>query len=72
MLLSTRDVAQRLNVTENCVRRLIRAGRLRALAPAGRRTGYRISEADLNTYVATHLGITFRPLEMGQSSERAV
>jgi excisionase family DNA binding protein len=43
-LLTIAEVAERLRVNEETVRRWVRAGRLTAVMPGGRKAGYRISE----------------------------
>jgi excisionase family DNA binding protein len=42
--LTVLEVAERLRVNEETVRRWVRTGRLRAVMPGGRKAGYRISE----------------------------
>lgn len=49
--LTVADVARRLQVTEETVRRWIRAGDLSALNLGGRKGGYRIRRADLATFI---------------------
>ncbi len=50
-LLSVGDVADRLKVTEDTVRRWLREGRLQAYRLGGGRSGWRISEADLRRFL---------------------
>lgn len=52
-LLTVGEAAARLETTADAIRRWIRAGKLRATRPAGRRTGYRITEAELESYIKT-------------------
>jgi excisionase family DNA binding protein len=54
--LTTRDVADRLGVSTNFVVEEIQAGRLQALVirRAGVRTLYRVSDANLDTYLARY------------------
>lgn len=47
-LLSVEDVAARLNVSEETVRRWLRLGRIRGLRPGGGKTVYRIPESELD------------------------
>ena len=47
--LTVPEVAERLRVTEETVRRWVRTGRLPAVMPGGRKAGYRISERALRT-----------------------
>ena len=42
--LTVPEVAERLRVNEETVRRWVRTGRLRAVMPGGRKAGYRILE----------------------------
>jgi len=42
--LTVPEVAERLRVNEETVRRWVRTGRLVAVMPGGRKAGYRISE----------------------------
>lgn len=49
--LTVADVAKLLQVTEETVRRWIRAGELSALNLGGRRGGYRIRRVDLATFI---------------------
>jgi excisionase family DNA binding protein len=50
-LLTTQDVAARLRVGLDDVRRWIRSGALPAVALGGRRMGYRVSESALAQFV---------------------
>ena len=49
--LTVRQIAQRLQVNEQVVRRWIRAGELPAARLGSRKLGYRISEAALAAFV---------------------
>jgi excisionase family DNA binding protein len=60
-LLTVREVADRLKVGEETVRRYVRQGRLRALALAGRSTGYRIEAAELERFLAAGRGVRLPP-----------
>jgi excisionase family DNA binding protein len=44
-------VAERLQLPVEAIRRAIRAGRLRAYLPAGRRHGYRIAESAIRDFL---------------------
>jgi len=46
-LLTVHDVADRLKITPETVRRWLRAGKLRGLRPGGDKMGYRIAEGEL-------------------------
>jgi excisionase family DNA binding protein len=54
--LTTAEVAERLRVTEDTVRRWIRNGDLPVLNLGGSRAGYRIREADLDAFIAERYG----------------
>jgi excisionase family DNA binding protein len=49
--LNVPEVAERLDVGEETVRRWIRSGDLAALDLGGRRAGYRIRESDLEAFL---------------------
>jgi excisionase family DNA binding protein len=49
--LTVPEVAERLRVKPDAVRRWIRLGRLRAHMLGGTKTGYRVSEADLEHFI---------------------
>jgi len=49
--LTVAEVAERLHVGEEAVRAWLRAGRLGGFRPGARRTGWRISEADLQAFI---------------------
>lgn len=44
-LLTVPEVAERLRVNDETVRRWVRTGRLKAVMPGGRKAGYRIAES---------------------------
>ena len=46
-VLTVREVAERLRVTEESVRRWLRAGRIRGVMIGGQRSGYRIPESEV-------------------------
>jgi excisionase family DNA binding protein len=46
-MLKVRDVAERLNVPDETVRRWIRSGRMNAIMLGGTKTGYRIPESEI-------------------------
>jgi excisionase family DNA binding protein len=50
-LLTTREVAARLNVSEYTVRDYLRAGRLRGIRPGGTKAGWRVSETELARFI---------------------
>jgi excisionase family DNA binding protein len=50
-LLTTAQVAERVGVNEDTVRRWIREKRLPAYMPGGTKTGYRVRAADLDRYL---------------------
>ena len=54
--LTVDQVAQMLNVTEETVRRWIRAGDLPVLELGGRKAGYRIRQTDLDRFIADRYG----------------
>jgi len=53
--MTTAEVAEYLRVTDETVRRWIRAGEI-AVLDLGRRGGYRIRRADLDTFVSERFG----------------
>jgi len=57
-------VAEQLDVAEDTVRRWLRERRLRGFMPGGRRSGYRIREAELERFVSK--------LESTAAEERSV
>lgn len=54
--LTVADVAERLRVSQETVRRWIRDGRLPVLDLGGPKVGYRIKESALATFVAERYG----------------
>lgn len=54
--LTTADVAEVLKVSEETVRRWIRAGELPVLGVGGRRGGYRIRREDLDAFIDQRFG----------------
>ena len=52
-LLTVRQVALRLKMNEETVRRWIKAKRLHALMPGGPKLGWRIPASELDRYLAT-------------------
>ena len=46
-VMTVREAAERLRVTEESVRRWLRSGRLRGVMIGGQRSGYRITEAEV-------------------------
>lgn len=52
MLLTIKQVAERLQLSSATVRELIRSGRLRAIRTLGDRGSFRISEAALAEYLS--------------------
>ncbi|MDP9362897.1 MAG: helix-turn-helix domain-containing protein [Chloroflexota bacterium] len=55
--LSVPDVAKRLDVSEETVRRWIRGRALPVLDLGGPKAGYRIREADLETFLSERYGL---------------
>jgi excisionase family DNA binding protein len=49
--LTVKDVAARLGETEDFVRRLIKAGKLRGYRPGGGRAEWRIDDVDLDAHI---------------------
>jgi excisionase family DNA binding protein len=54
--LTVRDVAEELQVTEETVRRWIRAGELAVLELGGPRAGYRIRRDELERFIKQRYG----------------
>jgi excisionase family DNA binding protein len=52
-LLTVPEVAERLRVNPESVRRWIRSGRLKGVLFGGTKTGYRVAESDLKRFIAT-------------------
>ena len=55
--LSVTDVAERLRVSEETVRRWIRSSSLPVLDLGGPKAGYRIREADLDEFLTQRYGV---------------
>jgi excisionase family DNA binding protein len=51
-LLTVREVAERIRSSPETVRRWLRQGKLRGFRPGGTKLGYRISEAELERFLA--------------------
>ena len=51
-LLTVRDVATRLRISEWTVRQWLRRGRLKGIRPGGTKAGWRISEGELAEFIA--------------------
>ena len=51
-LLTVQEVAERLRVNPETVRRWLRQGRLRGVMPGGDRAGYRVAESELRRFLA--------------------
>ncbi|HEY8743554.1 MAG TPA: helix-turn-helix domain-containing protein [Chloroflexota bacterium] len=51
-MLKVEDVASRLNVREEAVRRWLRQGQLKGIRLGGTRLGWRIPEAELERFIA--------------------
>jgi excisionase family DNA binding protein len=54
--LTTREIAQRLKLTEYTVREWLRTGRLKGYRPGGDRAGWRVRESDLQQFLETTAG----------------
>jgi excisionase family DNA binding protein len=52
-LLTVREVAERLRSSPETVRRWLRQGKLRGFRPGGTKLGYRVSESELQRFIAT-------------------
>ena len=50
-LLTVPEVAERMRVGVDTVRRWLRTGRLKGLLPGGTKTGYRVRERDLEAFI---------------------
>jgi excisionase family DNA binding protein len=57
-LLTVPEVAERLRVSQETVRRYLRRGWLKGLVLGGRSTGYRIEEEELERFLAANRGAT--------------
>lgn len=51
--MTVRQAAKKLNMNEQAVRRLIRAGALPASSPGGRKTGYRIAASAAEAFMVS-------------------
>ena len=51
-ILTVPEVAERLKVRPEAIRRWIRAGKLPAFLPGGTKTGYRIKASELEQFIA--------------------
>ena len=51
-LLTVKDVARRIQVSDWTVREWLRTGRLRGIRPGGTKIGWRIAEADVARFLA--------------------
>ena len=49
--LTVREVAERLRIPEDTLRIWLRHGRIRGFRPGGKKTGWRITESDLNEFI---------------------
>lgn len=54
--LTVKQVAAHLNLTEETVRRWIRAGEIPVLELPSRKAGHRIRQSDLDTFIAERYG----------------
>jgi len=52
-LLTVREVAERLRSSPEAVRRWLRTGKLRGYRPGGTKLGYRVSESELQRFIAS-------------------
>ena len=50
--LTVHDIAERLAVNEDTVRRWLRDRRVRGFLPGGMRTGYRVRESELERFIS--------------------
>ena len=55
-LLTVQDVAARLKITPETVRRWLRTGKLRGALPGGDKMGYRIAEGEVARLLNTTVG----------------
>lgn len=60
-LLTVEEVAARLRLSQETVRRYIRGGKLRGVALGGRSAGYRIEDAELRRFLDEKRGGTLSP-----------
>ena len=56
-LLTVREVAERIRVSEWTVTDWLRKGQLRGMRPGGTKAGWRIAEADLDDFLAARANI---------------
>ena len=68
-LLTVREVAERLRSSPEAVRRWLRQGKLRGYRPGGTKLGYRVSEAELQRFIASSEVPTNRSLTAGSGGE---
>ena len=57
-LLTVHDVATRLKITPETVRRWLRAGKLRGARPGGDKMGYRIAEGEVTRLLGSSAGLS--------------
>ena len=60
-LLTVREVAERLRSSPETVRRWLRQGKLRGFRPGGTKLGYRVSESELQRFIASSQSTEDRP-----------
>jgi excisionase family DNA binding protein len=61
-LMTVKEVAGRLRVSEETVRRYLRSGRLKGMALGGRSAGYRIEASELRRFLDQSRGETIPPV----------
>ncbi len=61
-LLTVKQVAERLGLSQETVRRYLRTGRLKGLALGGRSAGYRIAAGELRRFLDNTRGGTIPPV----------
>ena len=59
-LLTVQDVAARLRITPETVRRWLRTGKLRGALPGGDKMGYRIAEGEVTRLLGESVGTSSR------------
>ena len=59
-LLTVEEIASRLNLTTETIRRWLRSGRLRGIRIGARRAGWRIPERDFDRYLRHQMSMTER------------
>jgi excisionase family DNA binding protein len=57
-LLTVEEIAERLNLSTETIRRWLRSGRLRGIRIGARRAGWRIPERDLAAYLRDQMSMT--------------